>query len=106
MQQISRSEKHVLSSAKKNLESTQYKHRNKVHREKLESVLPVNFRGRITPINSTLQHPLAPLLIQHATQGCGVSCEPVWKKTDTSAAVNRGPHPSEKTSDAIMVLKN
>ena len=52
-----------------------------------------------------MQQPEAPNLLQYSTQGCEASCELAWTKIEISEAVNRGPHPSARTTDAISSLK-
>ena len=63
MQQISQPQKPILSSAKKNMGSTQYKHKNRVQTSKLDAALTVNFRRQVATIISALQPPMSLLLI-------------------------------------------
>ena len=55
--------------------------------------------------SAKLQHPEAPLLMQYLTQGCEVSCGRIWTKTEMATAVNRKPHPTERTPGAISAFK-
>ena len=71
---------------------------------KLEALISVNFRGQMAPRSYALQHPEAPFIMQYAIQICEVSFGRAWIETEMVAALNRGPHPSVRTQDAIAAF--
>ena len=55
---------------------------------------PTSLRGLTYPRDSAAEHPAAPMLVEHAKEGCPVDTGKNWMLKEITAAVERGPHVS------------
>ena len=62
---------------------------------------PPSHRGLTNPRNSAAEHTAAPMLIEHAKEGCPVNTGKNWTLKEITAAVERGPHVSAMQPDAM-----
>jgi hypothetical protein len=58
-------------------------------------------RGEMCPAGLALHHPAAELLKEWASYGCPTRTGRPWALTEMQEAVDRGPHPSAMSVDAI-----
>ena len=70
-----------------------------------QSKYHVSFRGRMRPDDSIRHHPAFPLLFKYATEGCPVNCGEPWTREHLEAAINRGPHISARSPEAVSALR-
>ncbi len=63
-------------------------------------------RGEMCPSGMVLLHPAADLLKEWATYGCPTNTGKPWTQDQMQAAVDRGPHRSALTDDAIAHFRN
>ena len=64
-----------------------------------------NHRGEMCPSGLALHHPAAPLLKEWATYGCPTNTGRPWKREETQEAIDRGPHRSALSEEAIAHFK-
>ncbi len=62
-------------------------------------------RNNMCPSGVALQHPAASLLLQYATKGCPVMTGKPWTISQMQAAIDKGPHQSALSPDAIAQLQ-
>ena len=62
---------------------------------------PNSLRGLTYPRDSAAEHPAAPMLVEHAKEGCPVDTGKNWTLKEITAAVERGPHVSAMRPDAM-----
>ena len=60
-----------------------------------------SYRGQMCPSNMALHHPAASLLKEWATYGCPTRTGWPWTKEEMQEAVDRGPHQSALSDEAI-----
>jgi hypothetical protein len=60
-----------------------------------------SYRGQMCPSNMALHHPAASLLKDWATYGCPTRTDRPWTKEEMQEAVDRGPHQSALSDEAI-----
>jgi len=70
-----------------------------------QSKYHVSFCGRMRPDDSIRHHPAFPLLFKYATEGCPVNCGEPWTREHLEAAINRGPHISARSPEAVSALR-
>ena len=68
----------------------------------VESIEPREHRGGMCPQGLALQHPAASLLKEWSKFGCPAMTGREWTREEMMAAVERGPHESSLTDDAIQ----
>jgi hypothetical protein len=59
----------------------------------------------MNPNKYALKHPAAPLLKEYADDGCPVNCGPDWSKDKIETLLEKGPHSSAKSKEAIKQLR-
>ena len=59
------------------------------------------YRGQMCPADLALHHPAANLLAEYATYGCPTRTGKPWTKAEMQEAVDRGPHQSALSDEAI-----
>ena len=64
-----------------------------------------NHRGEMCPLGLALHHPAAPLLKEWATYGCPTNTGRPWKREEMQEAIDRGPHRSALSEEAIAHFK-
>ena len=64
-----------------------------------------NHRGEMCPMGLALHHPAAPLLKEWATYGCPTNTGRPWKREEMQEAIDRGPHRSALSEEAIAHFK-
>jgi hypothetical protein len=57
------------------------------------------------PSGLALHHPAAPLLKEWATYGCPTNTGCPWKREEMQEAIDRGPHQSALSEEAIAHFK-
>ena len=63
--------------------------------------IPPSLQGLTYPQNSAAEHPTAPMLIEHAKEGCPVNTGKNWTLKEITTAVKRGPQVSAIRPDAM-----
>ena len=63
--------------------------------------IPPSLRGLTYPQNSAAEHPVDPMLIEHAKEGCPFDTGKNRTLKETTAAMERGPHVSAMRPDAM-----
>ena len=70
-----------------------------------EAKKPLKIRGLMCPRMRALDHHVAPLLKEYASQGCPVDAGRNWMAEELEAAVEKGPHASALEPDAIEKIQ-
>ena len=93
-----RRRKETLATQQPHTQWTQYKGEFEI-----PSPLPPldSYRGQMCPSDVALHHPAASLLKEWATYGCPTRTGRPWTKVEMQEAVDRGPHQSALSKEAI-----
>ena len=81
------------------------KHQGKTNIPKQLPTPPSRYRSHMCPAGLALLHPATPKLLQYATRGCPVQSGLPWTQEQMQAAIDRRPHKSALSPDAINQLQ-
>ncbi len=96
--------KKKTTEKQENIEKTETGKDNNEALNPAQSKYPISFHGCMRPDVSISHHPAFPLLLKFATEGCPVDCGEPWMQEHLEVAINRKPHISARSPEAVAAL--